>query len=135
MKISVIGTGYVGTVSAACFAELGHDVICVDVEKTKIDRINAGISPIYEEGLSELLEKHAGKNSRIKTVHRHSEPGFGNAVREGFKNATGDIVIPVMGDLSDDPQDVPKLVRKIDEGYDIAYGSRFIEGGATEGYP
>lgn len=40
-----------------------------------------------------------------------------------------------MGDLSDDPQDVPKLVRKIDEGYDIAYGSRFIEGGGTDGYP
>ncbi len=61
MKISVIGTGYVGTVSAACFAELGHDVICVDIDKSKIDRINAGIPPIYEEGLPELLEKHAGK--------------------------------------------------------------------------
>ena len=61
MRISVIGTGYVGTVSAACFAELGHDVICVDIDKSKIDRINAGIPPIYEEGLSKLLEKHAGK--------------------------------------------------------------------------
>ncbi|MCZ7382076.1 MAG: UDP-glucose/GDP-mannose dehydrogenase family protein [Candidatus Methanoperedens sp.] len=61
MKISVIGTGYVGTVSAACFAELGHDVICVDIDKSKIDRINAGIPPIYEEGLPELLKKHAGK--------------------------------------------------------------------------
>lgn len=61
MRISVIGTGYVGTVSAACFAELGHDVICVDIDSSKIDQINAGIPPIYEEGLSELLEKHAGK--------------------------------------------------------------------------
>lgn len=61
MKISIIGTGYVGTVSAACFAELGHEVICVDVDKSKIDRINAGIPPIYEEGLSDLLKKHAGK--------------------------------------------------------------------------
>jgi len=61
MKISVIGTGYVGTVSAACFAELGHEVICVDVEQSKINQINAGIPPIYEEGLSELLRKHAGK--------------------------------------------------------------------------
>ncbi|MCZ7401022.1 MAG: UDP-glucose/GDP-mannose dehydrogenase family protein [Candidatus Methanoperedens sp.] len=61
MKISVIGTGYVGTVSAACFAELGHDVICVDIDKSKIDLINAGIPPIYEEGLQELLKKHAGK--------------------------------------------------------------------------
>ncbi len=61
MKISVIGTGYVGTVSAACFAELGHNVICVDIDRSKIDQINAGIPPIYEEGLSELLKSHAGK--------------------------------------------------------------------------
>ncbi|MCX9013644.1 MAG: UDP-glucose/GDP-mannose dehydrogenase family protein [Candidatus Methanoperedens sp.] len=61
MRISVIGTGYVGTVSAACFAELGHSVICVDIDSSKIDQINAGIPPIYEDGLSELLEKHAGK--------------------------------------------------------------------------
>lgn len=61
MKISIIGTGYVGTVSAACFAELGHEVICVDVDKLKIDQINSGIPPIYEEGLPELLKKHAGK--------------------------------------------------------------------------
>lgn len=62
MKISVIGTGYVGTVSAACFSELGHEVVCVDVDPLKIRQINAGIPPIYEEGLEELLKKHAGKN-------------------------------------------------------------------------
>ncbi len=66
MNISVIGTGYVGTVSAACFAELGHNVICVDIDRSKIDQINAGIPPIYEEGLSELLKKHAGK--RLKAT-------------------------------------------------------------------
>lgn len=83
----------------------------------------------------EIVETLASRNARIKSVHRRSEPGFGNAVREGFKNAAGDIIIPVMGDLSDDPHDIPKLVKKIEEGYDIAYGSRFMEGGATEGYP
>lgn len=62
MKISIIGTGYVGTVSAACFAELGHQVICVDIDRKKIDQINAGIPPIYEEGLDGLLKKHAGKS-------------------------------------------------------------------------
>jgi len=61
MKISVIGTGYVGTVSGTCFAELGHEVICVDVDRSKVDQINAGVPPIYEEGLSELLKKHSGK--------------------------------------------------------------------------
>jgi UDPglucose 6-dehydrogenase len=61
MRISVIGTGYVGTVSGACFAELGHEVICVDVDRSKIDQINAGVAPIYEDGLSDLLKKHVGQ--------------------------------------------------------------------------
>ena len=82
-----------------------------------------------------IIDELAAGNSRIKAVHRSSDPGFGSAIKEGFKNATGDIIIPVMGDLSDDPEDIPKLVKKIEEGYDIAYGSRFIEGGTTEGYP
>jgi hypothetical protein len=82
-----------------------------------------------------LIDDLGRKNPRIKPVHRYSAPGFGNAVKEGLRNATGEIVIPVMGDLSDDPEDIPKLVRKIKEGYDIAYGSRFTEGGSTDGYP
>ena len=61
-KISIIGSGYVGTVSAACFAELGHDIICIDVDEEKVRQINAAIPPIYEEGLEDLLKKHVGKN-------------------------------------------------------------------------
>ena len=67
MKISVIGSGYVGSVTAACFAEVGHEVVCVDIDKKKMDRINAGIPPIYEEGLGELLQKHAGKSLTATT--------------------------------------------------------------------
>lgn len=62
MKISVIGSGYVGSVTAACFAEVGHEVVCVDIDKKKMDQINAGVPPIYEEGLGELLQKYAGKS-------------------------------------------------------------------------
>ena len=61
MKISVIGSGYVGSVTAACFADVGHEVVCVDIDKAKVEQINAGIPPIYEEGLEELLQKYAGK--------------------------------------------------------------------------
>lgn len=67
MNVSIIGTGYVGTVTGACLAELGHDVICVDIDQQKVDWINAGIAPIHEPGLSELLKKHAGTRLRATT--------------------------------------------------------------------
>ena len=67
MNVSIIGTGYVGTVTGACLAELGHDVICVDIDQQKVDWINAGIAPIHEPGLSELLKKHAGIRLRATT--------------------------------------------------------------------
>lgn len=72
MKISVIGSGYVGSVTAACFAEVGHEVVCVDIDKKKMDQINAGISPIYEEGLEELLQKYAGKSLTATTDYEYA---------------------------------------------------------------
>ena len=69
MNISIIGTGYVGLVSGVCFAKLGNNVICVDIDKKKIDKINNAIPPIYEEGLEELLSKH---KDRIKATTNYS---------------------------------------------------------------
>ena len=54
----MIGTGYVGLVSGTCFADLGNRVFCVDKDKTKIDKLNSGVSPIYEPGLDELIKKN-----------------------------------------------------------------------------
>jgi UDPglucose 6-dehydrogenase len=55
MRIAMIGTGYVGLVSGACFSDFGHDVVCVDKDETKIASLDAGIMPIYEPGLAELV--------------------------------------------------------------------------------
>ena len=60
MKISVVGTGYVGLVSGVCLAEKGHDVTCVDSSLEKVEKINRGTSPIYEEGLNTLLKNNIG---------------------------------------------------------------------------
>ena len=54
MKIAMIGTGYVGLVSGACFAEFGSSVVCVDLDATKVDRLRLGEIPIYEPGLETL---------------------------------------------------------------------------------
>ena len=58
MKISVIGAGYVCLVSGICFADFGHNVICIDKDQKKIDQLNAGNIPIYEPGLDTLLNKN-----------------------------------------------------------------------------
>ena len=58
MKLCMIGTGYVGLVSGTCFADIGNQVYCVDKDASKINKLNLGVSPIYEPGLDELIKKN-----------------------------------------------------------------------------
>jgi UDPglucose 6-dehydrogenase len=68
MKVCVIGTGYVGLVTGVCLAHSGHDVLCVDINEEKVRLMQSGQSPIYEPGLSELMESSiASDNLRFTT--------------------------------------------------------------------
>ncbi|TWN28795.1 UDP-glucose 6-dehydrogenase TuaD [Bacillus paralicheniformis] len=61
-RIAVIGTGYVGLVSGTCFAEVGNSVVCCDIDAEKIRGLSAGVMPIYENGLKELVDKNVNEN-------------------------------------------------------------------------
>lgn len=68
MKVSIVGTGYVGLVSGVCLASKGHDVECIDVIQEKVDRINAGDPPIYEIGLEEMLKDLVSRGKLFATT-------------------------------------------------------------------
>jgi UDPglucose 6-dehydrogenase len=61
MRVSVLGSGYVGLVTGACFSDLGNDVTCFDVDRGKVERLQAGEVPIYEPGLEELIQRNAAE--------------------------------------------------------------------------
>jgi UDP-glucose 6-dehydrogenase len=61
-RISIVGTGYVGLVTGACLASLGHDVTCVDVDVERVDAIRRGVVPFHEPGLDQLVASTVGRN-------------------------------------------------------------------------
>lgn len=81
MRITIVGTGYVGLVTGACFAEMGNHVTCVDIDTEKLDKIRAGIIPIHEPGLKDLVARNTRANridfsNRLEDCLNHSELVF-----------------------------------------------------------
>lgn len=106
MKITIIGTGYVGLVTGACFAEVGHDVICVDNDEAKVRLLQSGGIPIFEPGLEELVQKNTAAG-RLK---------FTNSTEEGVEKS--DVVFiavptPPQEDGSVDLSFIERVAREI----------------------
>ena len=83
----------------------------------------------------QIMEKMAAEDNRIVVVNRDLPAGFGRAVRDGLSKMTGDAATIFMADLSDDPKDLILYYRKLQEGHDCVFGSRFIKGSSVDGYP
>ena len=77
MKIAVVGTGYVGLVTGTCFAETGNTVICVDIDRTKVEKLASGKITIYEPGLELLFERNLKQGRLLFTTN----------LEEGIKDA------------------------------------------------
>jgi len=102
-------------------AEIDHEILVVDDHST--------------DETAEIVERIAREGSGVRLVHSPYEPGYGFTVRAGLENFTGDAVAIVMGDRSDDPQDLIRYHRVLEDGYDCAFGSRFVNGARVHSYP
>ena len=87
------------------------------------------------DGTRGIIEKFVQSDNNIVLVDRTPPGGFGRAVRSGIDVVSGDAVVICMADSSDDPEDVIAYYRKLEEGYDCVFGSRFIKGARLENYP
>lgn len=91
---------------------------------------------ITELGKERVIREENDRVAReagARVVYRVGERGFGSALRFGFHHAEGEAVIPFMGDACDDPEDIPRLLERMEQGWDIVAGSRYMPGGVIVG--
>jgi len=88
-----------------------------------------------DDGTADVVTSQMDHDASVRLLQRQPPAGFGRAVRDGLTEVRGDAVVIYMGDRSDDAADVVSYYRKLEEGYDCVYGSRFIAGSKVEGYP
>ncbi|QHE53739.1 UDP-glucose/GDP-mannose dehydrogenase family protein [Pontibacillus sp. HMF3514] len=107
MKIAVVGTGYVGLVTGVCLSEVGHEVTCIDIDKDKVEKMRAGISPIYEPALDEMMLKNIEENRLFFTTQH----------QKGFEGCEAIYIAVGTPELEDGSADL-SFVEKV--GKDIA---------------
>ncbi|MBM4044876.1 MAG: UDP-glucose/GDP-mannose dehydrogenase family protein [Planctomycetes bacterium] len=128
MRISVVGTGYVGLVTGTCFAEMGHEVVCVDSDAAKIARLNEGKVPIYEPGLEELVRRNMTEQRLRFTT------SLGEAVKESLINfiAVGTPVRPDGGADTSAVLDVARDIGKTMDAYKVVVTKSTVPVGTAE---
>ncbi|MGR3220130.1 MAG: glycosyltransferase family 2 protein [Candidatus Anammoxibacter sp.] len=109
--------------------------LCAAVEAENIPYEIILVNDNSTDNTREIIADLMKDNGCIRTVNRMPPEGFGRAIRSGLEVAEGDVVVICMADCSDSPQDVVKYYRKIEEGYDCVFGSRFIKGSNVVNYP
>ena len=161
MKIAMVGSGYVGLVSGACFADFGHEVVCIDKDQSKIDRLHEGVMPIYEPGLAELVASNvaagrltfttslaegiAGANAIFIAVGTPSRRGDGHAdlsfvygvAKEIGEHLAGDAVVVTKSTVpvgtGDEVERILKDSRAAEQGhrFSVVSNPEFLREGAA----
>ncbi len=120
-KAAVIGAGYVGLVTATCLAELGHTVICVDNDRKKLEDLKKGVTPIFEEGLDELIKK----NKKAKRLI------FSHSIREAAQNSEIIFICVNTPPLPDGGADLSMVEKVASEIAGVMNGYKVIVGKST----
>ncbi|MFN8163257.1 MAG: glycosyltransferase family 2 protein [Solirubrobacterales bacterium] len=105
------------------------------LEREKIDYEVIVVNDISEDSTEEVVRAIGAENERVRCHRSHYERGFGMAIRAGLDVFEGDAVAIVMADASDDPEDLVRYHRLLEEGWDCAFGSRFVPGAQVHDYP
>ena len=100
MKLAIVGTGYVGLVTGACFAEFGYNTVCIDKDNSRVENLNLGKCPFFEPGMDDLLSKH------LKITKLLS---FSSSLNQSIKDA--DIIFITVGTPS----------RRLEDDADLSY--------------
>ncbi|HNY11451.1 MAG TPA: 3-hydroxyacyl-CoA dehydrogenase NAD-binding domain-containing protein, partial [Candidatus Wallbacteria bacterium] len=128
MKITIIGSGYVGLVTGTCFAEMGNDVICMDIDAKKIEGLKNGVIPIYEPGLEEMIKRN----------HKEERLSFTTDIKEAVEKSLFCFIAvgtPPGEDGSADLQYVLKVAENIGKymnGYKIIVDKSTVPVGTAE---